>query len=49
MEFTTDIFSLDKPLSVSFKLVGTRLPNNHDLFFRSKQRKRREYTDGIRY
>ena len=38
MEFTTDIFSLDTPSSVPFKLVGTRLPNNHDLFFRSKQK-----------
>ena len=38
MEFTTDIFSLDKPSSVKFNLVGTRLPNNHDLYFRSKQR-----------
>ena len=38
MEFTTDIFSLDKPSSVTFNLVGTRLPNNHDLYFRSKQK-----------
>ena len=38
MEFTTDIFSLAKPSSVSFNLVGTRLPNNQDLFFRSKQK-----------
>lgn len=38
MDFSTDIFSLDKPSSVTFNLVGTRLPNNHDLFFRSKQK-----------
>lgn len=38
MDFTTDILSLDKPSSVTFNLVGSRLPNNHDLFFRSKQK-----------
>ena len=38
MEFTTDIISLDKPSSVTFNLAGTRLPNNHDLYFRSKQK-----------
>ena len=38
LKFTTDIFSLDKPSSVTFRLSGTKLPNNHDLFFRSKQK-----------
>lgn len=38
MDFSTDIFSLDKPSSVTSNLVGTRPPNNHDLFFRSKQK-----------
>ncbi len=36
MEFITDIFSLDKSSSVTFNLVGTRLPNNPNLFFSFK-------------
>lgn len=38
MDFSTDIFSLDKPSKVTFNLVGAKLPNNHDLFFRAKQK-----------
>ena len=37
MEFTTDMFLLDKPSSVTFNLVGTRLPNNHDFFAQNKK------------
>ena len=48
MDFTTDIFSLDKPSSVTFNLVGTRLPNNHDLFFCTKQRELAEQYSGAR-
>lgn len=38
MEFKTDIFSLDKPAKVKFELIGAKLPNNHDVFFRAKQK-----------
>lgn len=37
MEFKNDISTLDKPSSVKFELVGTKLPNSNDIFFRSKQ------------
>ena len=37
MKFKTDVFSLDKPLKEKFNLVGTKLPNTNDLYFRSKQ------------
>lgn len=37
MEFKNDIFTLDKPSSVKFELVGAKLPNSNDIFFRSKQ------------
>lgn len=37
MEFKTDVFSLDKPSKVKFDLVGAKLPNANDLYFRSKQ------------
>ena len=37
MEFKNDIFTLDKPSSVKFDLVGAKLPNSNDIFFRSKQ------------
>lgn len=38
MEFKTDIFTLGKPPTVKFNLVGAKLPNNHDVFFRAKQK-----------
>lgn len=38
MNFKTDIFSLDKPKKVSFDLIGAKLPNNRDIFFRAKQK-----------
>ena len=37
MKFSTDIFALDKPSNVKFNLVGTALPTNNDLYFRTKQ------------
>ena len=37
MEFINDIFTLQKPSSVKFKLIGTKFPSNNDLYFRSKQ------------
>lgn len=37
MDFNTDIFSLDKPSSVSFNFCGVKLPNNNDVYFRAKQ------------
>ena len=37
MKFMNDIFTLDKPSSVKFELVGTKLPSSNDIFFRSKQ------------
>ena len=36
MKFMNDIFTLDKPSSVKFELVGTKLPSSNDIFFRSK-------------
>jgi len=38
LEFRTDIFSLDKPSSFKFNLIGAKLPNNKDVFFRAKQK-----------
>ena len=38
MEFSTDIFSLDRPSHVKFDLVGSKLPNSNDIYFRAKQR-----------
>lgn len=38
MEFSTDVFSLDRPSKVKFDLVGSKLPNNNDVYFRAKQR-----------
>lgn len=38
MEFSTDVFSLDRPSKVKFDLVGSKLPNNTDVYFRAKQR-----------
>lgn len=37
MEFKNDIFTLDKPSSIKYKLDGIKLPNTNDIFFRSKQ------------
>lgn len=37
MEFKTDIFALNKPTKVKFNLIGAKLPNNKDVFFRAKQ------------
>ena len=33
MEFSTDVFSLDRPSKVKFDLVGSKLPNNNDVYF----------------
>ena len=38
MDFNTDIFSLDRPAKVKFDLVGSKLPNSNDVYFRAKQR-----------
>lgn len=38
MEFTTDIFTLDRPSQVKFNLVGTKLPRSNDVYFRAKQK-----------
>ena len=38
MEFTTDIFSLDRSSHFKFNLVGAKLPNSNDVYFRSKQK-----------
>lgn len=38
MDFNTDIFSLDRPSKVTFNLVGSKLPNSNDVYFRAKQR-----------
>ena len=38
MEFSNDIFTLEPPTNQSFSLVGTALPTNKDLYFRTKQR-----------
>ncbi len=37
MEFINDIFTLQKPSSVKFELIGTKFPSSNDLYFRSKQ------------
>ena len=37
MKFEKNIFELDKPHTVKFNLVGAKLPNTNDLYFRSKQ------------
>lgn len=37
MEFVNDIFSLRSPQTVTFNLIGAKLPSNRDLFFRAKQ------------
>lgn len=37
MEFKTTISSLERPFPVKIQLVGTKLPNNNDVFFRAKQ------------
>ena len=31
MEFSTDVFSLDRPSQVKFDLVGSKLPNSNPL------------------
>ena len=36
MKFEKNIFELDKPHTVKFNLVGAKLPNTNDLYFRSK-------------
>lgn len=38
MEFNTNIFSLDRPSKIKFDLVGAKLPNSNDVFFRAKQK-----------
>ena len=38
MDFANDIFTLKPPSKKSFKLEGTSLPTNKDLYFRTKQR-----------
>lgn len=38
MEFANDIFTLEPPTKQTFKLEGTPLPTNKDLYFRTKQR-----------
>lgn len=38
MDFSTDIFSLDRLSKVTFNLVGSKLPNSNDVYFRAKQR-----------
>lgn len=38
MEFANNIFNLNPPSKRSFKLEGTVLPTNKDLYFRTKQR-----------
>ena len=38
MDFNTDIFSLDGPSKVKFKLVGVKLPSSNDVYFRAKQK-----------
>lgn len=38
MDFVNDIFTLKPPSKISFELVGTTLPTNKDLYFRTKQR-----------
>ena len=38
MDFTTDIFSLIKPSSKTFNLVGAKLPTTNDVYFRAKQK-----------
>lgn len=38
MDFANDIFTLEPPSKKSFKLEGTSLPTNKDLYFRTKQR-----------
>lgn len=38
MDFANDIFTLEPPSKTSFKLEGTSLPTNKDLYFRTKQR-----------
>ena len=37
MNFNTDVFSLDRPSSVKYGLVGSTLPSGNDVYFRSKQ------------
>lgn len=37
MDFNTDIYTLLPPKNVKFDLVGVKLPNNRDVFFRAKQ------------
>ena len=37
MEFSTDIFSLDRPSQVKFNLAESKLPNSNDVYFRAKQ------------
>lgn len=38
MDFVNDIFNLLPPSKSSFNLIGTSLPTNKDLYFRTKQR-----------
>lgn len=37
MDFNTNIFSLDRSAKVKFDLVGSKLPNSNDVYFRAKQ------------
>lgn len=37
MDFSTDVFSLGAPSNIKFNLVGTKIPNSNDIFFRAKQ------------
>lgn len=37
MNFTNDIFSLNKPTQVKFDLTEIKLPNSNDVYFRAKQ------------
>lgn len=38
MDFVNDIFSLQPPTNKKFKLIGTSLPTNKDIYFRAKQK-----------
>lgn len=38
MEFRNDHISLNPPSSISYSMIGLKLPNNQDVYFRAKQR-----------
>lgn len=48
VEFKTDINELRPPNHVKFNLVGTKLPNNNDIFYRAKQKELIEQYSGAR-